>query len=1571
MKNFSKILFHTIPEKDLVSLSECERGRILAAHMELSQKRTPGKAQISISRTQCEHPGDERTVIDIVQDDTPFLVDSIVAEINRHSLLIDQLIHPYVFATFKDGVFVSASERESDASVRQNHIHIRLHRLIPKNMEQKLKRGLKRAAIDVHLATKDWEGLRQKIVSCQKIVQKYAAKTVENEEYAAFLEYIHNNNFTLLGYRYYQKVSAEFQAQPKKSLGLLRSARDVDFLEKYSAELPELFARLAMQPHAMHIFKMNRDSSVHRRVPIDAMAVQDLEADGSVKGYHLIIGLFTSVTYSRSIMNIPYLREKVSQVLTQTNFVSGSHDDKALRHILEKYPRDELFQLEVPQLQKTALSILSLQECQRIALFLRPDLFGTSVVCLIYIPRDRFDTRMRKRFEGILEAELGGTTTSFFTTLDDSVFARVLLRIECNKDRVAHLDEDRLEKLLRQEGRAWDEALAEAINVSYGTDADELVETYSGAFPTSYRENYSPEKALNDMAVIEKLSDTQKIGISFYQDSSCQAQEFRLKLYLREEALTLSDALPILENMGLRVISELPFKVKIQRNGTPDIIWIHDFLMKTEIKDIGQRLEVNKHHAEKAFEMIWHGKMQNDSLNALVMSASMTWRDVIILRAYVHYIRQLGTPFTRNYIASALTKHPQVARLLVDMFCKRLDPVQAADQDKYVTACRLLIQDELEQVASLDEDRILRSILNLVESTLRTNFFQTDEAGVAKDYLSLKIDSTHVDGMPEPKPYREIFVYSPRMEGVHLRGGPIARGGLRWSDRPEDYRTEVLGLMKAQMVKNSVIVPVGSKGGFILRHPPKEGGRAALLEEGIACYKIFIRGLLDITDNRKGRKIIPPQNVVRHDGDDPYLVVAADKGTATFSDIANGISQEYGFWLGDAFASGGSVGYDHKKMGITARGAWESVKRHFYELNHDTQTQEFDVIGVGDMGGDVFGNGMLLSKKIRLIGAFNHLHIFCDPHPDADSSWAERKRLFESVQGWDGYDLSKLSPGGRIYSRADKELVLTDEIRKCFNISKEKVSPPELMHAMLLAKTDLLWFGGIGTYVKAENETHQQVGDKTNDAIRVNAKDLQAKVIGEGANLGVTQLARIEFAKNRGAINADFIDNSGGVDSSDHEVNIKILLQAVMEDKGSKMDLKARNKLLESMTETVAQLVLDHNRAKVEAISLMELQAVDTLAAQADLIQQYENEIGLNRKLEALPDQESVNTRLRLGKGLTRPELSTVQAYATIRLTDQLRDTSIPDHPTLRPWLITYFPRHLQKDYETEIRQHRLARDIICMKLANNIVNRMGPTFIKDIRDQTGASIEDIVRAYLISKEITGLRALWDEVNSETFTALAPVRLQALKALSDLTRKNTLWFLKHMAGHLDIEKQIAQFGGSMKTLQKELFDLLPEQLKKTVAGAKSAYISDGFPADLAQKLSLLPALEPACDIIQMALKAGPKTSLKAVAESYFQIGETFYFDWLYYKAKSLSAEDKWNRQAKVTQIALLASTHADLCEKILKDRTKATSFRLEDWVQKHEDAWTILQNQMQQIKRAGQFDLAMLTLVSGSLRNFL
>ncbi|GJL85524.1 MAG: glutamate dehydrogenase [Micavibrio sp.] len=1574
-KKFLKIISAEIPEEDMVLFDPALFAKMALTHYELAKKKGHKKPKLKIYCPAIKGQTKRKTIIDLVSDDLAFLIDSIAAEINKHNLLIHLLVHPIVYVQYdKSGRLKDISKTPQKDYKVQSHIHVQIHETLSQEELSALETGLYTAIDDVFTANQDWRAMLKQLKLSQE--QLAAAKTKrapkEIEKYCAFLDYLYNNNFTLLAFREYEFVERSGALQSKtvkgSSLGLLHDDIRPAYISESDEGLPRNLQELRRNLAPVSISKTNRLSTVHRRVPMDAIAVKTYNPDGSIKGEKLFLGLFTSVTYSRSVSDVPYLRQKVEDTIDASGFTQGSHDRKALRHILEKYPRDELFQIEVNELLKISLNILRLQERQRIALFMRRDPFGRYISCLVYVPRDRFGTKLRKSMVAILEEELGGTCTDFYTTMDDSVYARVMCIVNVNQKNPPKYSPAYIEKLLQETGQTWAEMLSDAL-VQTLDDEDTITRLtlkYDEAFPVAYTARFLAKHAVFDIDKIEQTLETGRIILHLYRSNKSAPNQLRMKVYHPGSPLTLSDVMPIMEDMGLRAISELPFEIKPGREDKS--VWIHDFLLELPEDHGSVIIKDVKENFETAFTKIWYNEMESDGLNRLVLGASAGWQEVTILRAYVRYLRQIRYPFSRPYIEKALTEHPNISRAIVDLFTALHNPANGNKGEKLAVAVEKKINKALEDVESLDQDRILRNITAMVNATLRTNFFQSDKDGNPKSYLSLKLKSGDVPDLPEPKPFVEVFVYSPRVEAIHLRGDMIARGGLRWSDRHEDFRTEVLGLMKAQMVKNAVIVPMGAKGGFVVKSDIKD--RDEFFKEGVECYKTLIRGLLDITDNRKGNKIVPPKKVMRRDGNDPYLVVAADKGTATFSDIANGLSQDYGFWLDDAFASGGSAGYDHKKMGITAKGGWESVKLHFRQLNHNTQTQPFDVVGVGDMGGDVFGNGMLLSKEIRLIGAFNHMHIFCDPNPDTAESFKERKRLFDKIKGWGEYDEKKLSKGGRIYSRTDKTLTLTPEIRKRFDIDKEKVTPNELMRAMLLSRTDLLWFGGIGTYIKAKSETDADAGDKTNDALRINGSELRAKVIGEGANLGVTQLGRIEFAENGGMINTDFLDNSGGVDSSDHEVNIKILMSDVMATPSRKMTVATRNKLLEQMTDEIAEHVLRNNYQQAQAISLAELQARENLQIQDEYIQEMERELGLNREIEGLPDTETIQQRLRNGKGMTRPELCVLLSYSKINFTQDLLDSDIPDNPDMQGWLMNYFPVPLREKYKKEIQGHRLKREIIATVMANSLVNRMGPTFLKSTRDKTGASPADIARAYIIVREAFGLRALWDEIEALDNEVPAEVQMKAMRDISDLAEHAINWFLTRLGRSLDISQDIKGFSKGIEALQKNLNALVTNDLKQSIEQRLQAQLRDGLPKTLAKKIALLPALSSACDIIRIALEQ--KTDVINTARAYFELGEKFHLSWLRQQARYLPADDHWSAEATSGLVDQLYGCQAGLTVRILKDangRNGKDHSPVEKWLQKNGDQARQLDPLFAELRRAGTIDLAMLIIAEQRLRN--
>jgi glutamate dehydrogenase len=1570
-KNFVARFYATSSGDDLAMMDIITLQRTAGLHWEMMNKRKPGKALIRVHTPSIEEGGWplNRTVIDFVDDDMAFQIDSIMAEINRIGQVVHLMIHPLLYVKRMGGKITAVETEPGKDTKAQSHIHIELKRMLTPVQCAEIQSRLEHIANDVRYATGDWMTMREKLRECESSLSNAPADFPDDaiEDYQAFLEYLYKDNFTLLGYReyVYQTKDGKTIAKAVKNshLGLLRPEVETDIMPEGLDTLPPHLARYSKDKNLMRVFKLHNKSTVHRRVPLDAVMVRLFDEKGKAKGEAVFVGLLTSVTYSRSIRDIPYLSRKTQIVMEMANFESGGHNRKALSHILEKYPRDELLQIDVQTLYDYALSIMRLQERQRIALYTRVDTLDRHISCLVYIPRDRYDTQLRVKIQNILEDELKGTAEDFYTTLDDSPLARVMFVISVKPGTKIQFDRIAIEARLQEAGRAWPEQLSEALYSKLSNDSEiaHLTAKYGNAFPVAYREQYEVRQCVHDIFQIEQTLETRVMGRDLYRPNTDQGHQLRLKLFRTGEPVILSDIMPILENMGLRVIAEKPFEIKPENEQG---IFIHDFQMEvTELKG-KNALDVKAIHEnfEETLIRIWNGEAENDNLNRLAITAAMPWRDIVILRAYIRYMRQGKTAFSKTYLEKALTDFPHISKMIAALFHARLDPAAKKRNGDAIAAD---IETAMNAVTSLDQDRILRTVTKMVEASLRTNFYQADAHGDPKTYLSIKLDSANVPELPEPRPFREIWVYSPRMEGIHLRADRIARGGIRWSDRNEDFRTEILSLMKAQQVKNAVIVPMGAKGGFILKRATTPGDKAAFQQEGIECYKILVRGLLDITDNRIGKKIVPPKDVVRRDSDDPYLVVAADKGTATFSDLANSLSAEYDFWLGDAFASGGSVGYDHKKMGITARGAWESVKRHFRELGTDIQATDFDVIGVGDMAGDVFGNGMLLSRHIKLVGAFNHVHIFCDPNPDSESAFKERERLFNDVKGWDFYDTKKLSKGGRIFNRSEKSLALTLEIKQRFGITSDKVTPQELMNAMLKARTDLLWFGGIGTYIKATTETAADVGDKANDAIRIDATEVRAKVLGEGANLGATQRARIEYAMHGGRVNADFIDNSGGVNSSDVEVNIKILMTDVVNNPKNKIDTSKRNALLAKMTPDVAAIVLRNSYQQAQGISLMTLQANETIVTDAQFIRDMERTQGLKRKLENLPDEQEIELRRIAGSGLVRPELCILQSYAKIAYTRDLLNSDIPGQPEMQDFLIGYFPSQLQEKYRTEILNHRLGHEIIAMRIANSIVNRLGPTFVQSRMDATGTDCATVVRAFLVVREAFGLRDLWDRIEVLDSKVPAPAQLQAMLELRETTGRAVTWFLTRLGRAPKLSTDIPAFSREIKKLREQALTILSPNLKALVKMRHDIARESGLPVDIAKDISILPVFDSAFDIIRTAVEQ--KTDIVVTAKSYFETGEHFHIDWLREEAEKIPAHDRWSQESRDGLIDALYRAQTDLAVRVLKDSGKNGN-SLKSWLVAHKIESEHIITLLESMKGTGSLDMPKLMIAVQKLQ---
>jgi glutamate dehydrogenase len=1526
------------------------------------ENRKPSETKITIIPSKKKDKGDkhDQTLIVMVTDDRPFLIDSITAECVDSKFVIEGVLHNTVLVDRQKGGKLKSLEaktkKNKDDLSRESFLIVTLQGILGDAQRKVLEGSLQSIVTDVEFATRDWADMRQVVqdtIDGLDNVKKASDKHMF-DEYKAFLNYLYENNFTLLGYREYKLNAKGKQAESKivkgSGLGLLSDDKKPVYINKSRQNLPSELQQKRINQPTVTVAKVNKRSTVHRKVPMDAIAVKTYDDKGNVTGEKLFIGLFTSVTYSRSIQDIPYLRHKVNTVLEKTGYGYNSHNYRALMHILEKYPRDELFQIDVSLLQKYAVSIMALQEQPRMALYVREDPFKRYVSCLVYFPRDKYETDLRVRVQDILEDEFGGVCESFQTVLDDSPLARVIYRIKTTDGNLdKKFNNKKIEDKLIKTARSWGERIRVALlsHCEEEKEALSLTEKYSDAFPAGYIDQATAEEAYFDIQKIEEVLDRSEFAIDLYKDQDADDHLLNLKIYHPNSPVTLSDILPILENFGFTVIAEKPFRVNIGDKN----IWIHDFDIQYRNPDHAMPVKDIKDVFEEGYRAIWNKDCENDALNSLISKVKMPWRDVLVLRALVKYMRQTKIQYTPQYMMRAVTDHPDIADLMLEYFYGRHKPSHSANnRKKLMLSNKRKILKKLEDVSSYDQDRILRSMLQIMESALRTNFFQN------KTYVSFKLDSTQIDILPLPKPYVEIFVYSPRTEGVHLRGGKVARGGLRWSDRHEDFRTEVLGLMKAQNVKNSVIIPVGSKGGFVVKNPPKTGGREEFQKEGIECYKIFISGLLDITDNLKGKKTIPPKDVVRHDDDDPYLVVAADKGTATFSDIANGLADDYSFWLSDAFASGGSAGYDHKAMGITAKGAWESVKRHFRELGLNTQKQEFDVIGVGDMGGDVFGNGMLLSKYIRLIGAFNHLHIFCDPTPDVSASFKERQRLFKAVKGWDAYNEKILSKGGRIYSRSDKSLKLTPEIQSRFGIDKKEVSPQELMHAILQSETDLMWFGGIGTYIKAPNESHADVGDKANDTIRIDAHQVRARVIGEGANLGATHAARICMNLLGVKCYADFIDNSGGVNSSDLEVNMQ----------NTKLSVKDRNKILEKMTTDVADLVLRNNYQQTQAISMAAHGAYDKLSSHVALIEHLEDNFDLNREIENLPDNTAIENRSRDNHGLTTAELSTLISYTKIKLFQDLLDSNLPDDPAFQDWMTAYFPDLIQDKYKIEMNNHRLRREIIATQLANSIVNRMGPTYMMNQTSKTGIPACTIARVYFIVREVFDIRDLYSDIELLDNKAKAIAQIEALNEIADFIDYTSTWFLKEYKGENLKETQLINLERSYKKsfqkILKIIDKVLPESSLVFIDNRQSSYVDQGFSKDTARRIAMLPIMNTMCDIIKISDHMGH--DLGTVAKVYFALNEALSFVWLRDQSRGIDAENRWESETLKGIVDRLYVTQAELTKRIVSETCsgkKCPTHPVEDWMHDNKDTIQPIKDMIDKIKSSEDVNFAMLT----------
>lgn len=1523
MKELSWQFYAKLPMIDLEALEPRNAAQVVVEGFAFLNEREPGEPKIRITKQK------RRCVLEILNDDMPFLVDSITAEIARHGLITTQIIHP-ILRVKRDakGKLASIANRDDfgKAYAQESLIRIELSHLPDTLTEEKITSDLKRVLRSVRYATGDWQAMQQRIAACNEALSKSPPgfKPDEIAEVKDFLRWLVDRNFVFLGYIEYDFLKADGASQlrvvPESELGIFRE--DENELKPKGLEgLPPEVLHFALVPQLIEVTKSLRKSIVHRPAHMDYIGIKRFDARGNVIGECRFLGLFTSSVYYQSAAAIPFIRRKINRVLAQSGFESASHDGKTLNAILEFTPRDELFQLSEDDLYNYAMGVLSLELKPTVRLFVRRDAFERFVSCIVFVPRDRFTTALREELQGILAKGFQGTVTAFYTQMTESQLARLHVIIATTPGQIPAVKQSDLEAQIARVTHRWSDALLVALSERFGEEAGEtMLMQFGNAFSKGYVADHDPAAAVYDIQKIAEVIRTRTAALEFFRVKDDPSNIVHLKWYNPEVQIPLSDVLPLLEHMGFKVIDEQPYQVR-PAHGDVKLVWIRDLTLSADAALVADLSPIKK-SLEELLTNIWQNREETDGLDALVLRAHLQAREVMLLRAYAKYLRQANFPYDLETIAATLNRYPVITSLLVAMFHARFNPEKQSDAGGLAGE----FEKSMGEVTNLTDDRILRRYFDLLAATLRTNYFQTIPAeSVNKSYLSFKFDSSRVPELPLPRPYAEIFVYSVRVEGIHLRGGRVARGGLRWSDRRDDFRTEILALMKAQMVKNSVIVPVGSKGGFVVKRPPSQ--REAFMEEGVACYKIFLSGLLDLTDNIVAGKVVPPKNVIRHDSDDPYLVVAADKGTATFSDIANSVSKDYGFWLGDAFASGGSAGYDHKKMAITARGAFISVDRHFREMGIDIHHKDFTVIGIGDMAGDVFGNGMLLSKHIRLVGAFNHMHIFLDPSPDAVASFKERERLFNLPRStWKDYNASLISKGGGIFERSAKSIVLSAEVQASLGIDRKSMSPDELIHAMLLAPVDLLWNGGIGTYVKAEDETHDQVGDRTNNALRVNGKEMRCKVVGEGGNLGFTQKGRVEYARSGGRINTDAIDNSAGVDCSDHEVNIKICLGQMVAS--GKLPLDKRDQLLVQMTDEVAELVLKDNRLQTQALTIAEAQAFDQLDAHMRLMHAFEHRGVLNRAVEYLPTDKQLAERRAEHKGLTRPELAVLLAYSKMVLYEELLKSDLPDDSYFQADLVRYFPKPMQKDFVKEVGAHQLRREIIATMVTNSIVNRTGSTLIHAIAEDKGVPLADVSKAYIAARDAFGLRELWASI--ERLDGKVPASHQAslFARVTQFAEQSILWVLHNQPQPVDVTRVIKGMEKGITEFRAGYAAMLTETMIRELAQYKERLVALQVPEPVADDMAQLDMLTYAYDVVQISMEA--KKGIAEAGAVYFPIGELLELDWLRRQASVAAGQGHWDRLAVQSLATSLFDTQRRLTLRVLATGT------LEGWKQSND-----------------------------------
>ena len=1573
LAEFLSAYYGNVDGADLAACNPKELAAAALAHLEFSQVRRRGHALVRVINPTVKDDGyfSPHTIIEMVNDDMPFLVDSIGLALERRCLTVHFLAHPVLAATRDRAGTLRAlkprSAAEGNPALRlESFQHIEVDRIVDATQISSLTAEISRNLDDVRVACADWSQMRgaAQLAAADVNLRGPRFDAEDVEETRALLQWMAERHFTFLGYREYRlRGTAKRRTLlpvPGSGLGIWRDGRPRP-PQMHRTLASDLQRQIRAREIAV-VTKSNSEATVHRSGYLDYVGIKQCDASGRVIGERRFLGLWTSSAYNSSPEEIPLLRHKVRKVVGHFGLAPDSHDGKALQHIISSIPRDELFQASVPELVRTVSGVFGLQERPRVRLIMRRDPFRRFYSCLIFVPREKYNTPVRQRIERVLADALQTTSLESQVQIAQGTLARihVVARTEASADK--RIDVDGLEKQLATAVRSWSDDFKACMLASYDeARALQLVAQYAAAFPVAYQEDFDAATAVLDVGFFEALAlNPAVLHMELYRPARHKDRLF-LKIYRDKEAIPISDLLPMLENTGLRVITERPYQLSFahERRG-----WIQDLELQIDANAFAT-FDVLSREIKSLLRAVWTARADSDSFNRLTLHAGIPWRQVNVIRAYCRYLLQTGLPFSQGYIAQVLTQQASLTRLLAELFVTRFDPkLISKARPKALARINERIRAALELVVRSDEDRILRSLWNVIGATVRTNSFQTDPAGLPKTYLSFKLECQQLRDLPLPRPLFEIFVFSQRMEGLHMRMGLVARGGIRWSERREDFRTEILGLMKAQHVKNTVIVPVGAKGGFVLKRMPA-ADRDVQQAEVVACYQTLIRGMLDLTDNIVADKPVAPLLLVRYDADDPYLVVAADKGTATFSDIANALSADYGFWLGDAFASGGSVGYDHKKMAITARGGWECVKRHFREINVDIQRTEFTVAGIGDMAGDVFGNGMLQSQKIRLVAAFNHQHIFLDPEPGAARSSRERARLFALPRSsWDDYSRAVISRGGGVFLRSLKAIPLSKEAQALLGLPAQS-TPNEVVHAILRMPVDLLWNGGIGTYVKASTESHSDVGDRSNDAVRVDGRELRCKVIGEGGNLGLTQLGRIEYARHGGRLNTDFIDNSAGVNCSDVEVNLKILLNVAM--RAGEVTRPARDRLLASMTGQVAELVLRNNYMQSQALSVLEAQAKSDIDEAAFVLRALERSGDLNRALEFLPAEEEIADQRRSGAGLTRPELAIALSYGKIWLYRALIHSSVPENAYFAGELARQFPPPIQKRFPLRLKKHRLRREIIATAITNSLINRMGPAFPIRAQADTGADPAAVARAYTIARDVFGVRSVWEHIDKLDNHIAATVQYAVIERTTRLLRHASYWLLKNHSRAADIETAVRHFAAPVAELTHAIGAASGPVEHARQAAQRAALVAQGLPEALAGRIASLESLHSALDLVEISKASRLPISFAATA--YFDIGERIGLDWLKQQIEALEGGGHWHAVAHSALLDNLYELQRKITGAALACRGRTAAARVSAWLEARAGAIGTLNSLLTDLRTGPAPDFATLSVALESVRH--